>query len=175
MCHLLVFRGDRLSRQLLYRLFSQVTEGDHANCLPHAQTDTRRYTTVQTSHAIGLVDVFEGVCDCHLLRPVGIVLLRLHFDSNDLDRLVPSTESTTYGGCEDLLTDAEFDFLIGLAGHAANGIFTVCLLLVAALGTEHFVGTYANLLRPNLDPQFVTCRTATAFTPLLIPAMPSFR
>lgn len=67
-----------------------VTQRNHTNGLPHAQSDTGSDATVQTLDAIGLVNVLEGVADCHLLGTVRVLLLTLHFDADDFDGLVPS-------------------------------------------------------------------------------------
>lgn len=98
-----MFAGHSLASQFFDILFRNVTESNHADGLPDAQTDTGSDTTVETLHAVLLVDVFEGLADSHVLGTVGVLLLALHLDTDDLDRLVPGGQTTTKGGGEDLL------------------------------------------------------------------------
>jgi hypothetical protein len=98
-----MFDGHRLTRERLYVLFRNVTKSNHADGLPDAQTDTGGDTTVETLHTVLRVDVLESLADSHVLGTVGILLLALHLDTDDLDRLVPGGETTTKGGSEDLL------------------------------------------------------------------------
>lgn len=101
------------------RGYSHVTKSDHAHGLPNTETDTRSDTAVEAAEAILAVNVPESVADGHLLGPVGVLLLALHFDADDLDRLVPSAETTTETGSNDLLESREL--LAGiLAGGAAD-------------------------------------------------------
>lgn len=119
---------------------AHVTHGNHAHRLPDTQTDAGRDTTVQALDAVALVDVLERVADRHLLGTVGVVLLALHLDTDDLDRLVPGRETATNGRGHNLLKGAQLlvlllarevaDPLLGEAaqtearapvGHLANG------------------------------------------------------
>lgn len=84
-------------------LFRNVTESNHADGLPDAQADTRGDTTVEALHTVLRVNVFEGLADSHVLGTVGVLLLALHLDTDDLNRLVPGGQTTTEGGSEDLL------------------------------------------------------------------------
>lgn len=136
----LVLRGDLLTGELLDIGLCHVTHGHHAYGLPDTETDTRGQTTVQTADAVGVVDVLEGVADSHLLGPVGVVLLGLHFDTDDLNGLVPCGQTTTQRTGQDLLPRGQllsFRLAVGLAdtllgqtrqtearapvGHLANG------------------------------------------------------
>lgn len=102
-----MFDGHGLAGELLYVLFGYVTKSDHANGLPDTQTDTGSDTTVETLHAVLLVDVLEGLADSHVLGTVGVLLLALHLDADDLDGLVPGRKTTTKSRSEDLLRDTE--------------------------------------------------------------------
>jgi hypothetical protein len=84
-------------------LFRNISESDHADGLPDAQTDTGSDTTVETLGTVLRVDVLESLADSHVLGTVGILLLALHLNTNDLDRLVPGGKTTTKSGSEDLL------------------------------------------------------------------------
>lgn len=75
----------------------------HADCLPDAKHDPRRDTTVQTLQTILLVDVLERSANTHVLGSVGILLLALHLDADDLDRLIPGTQTTTKSTRDNLL------------------------------------------------------------------------
>lgn len=92
--------------------YAHVTKGNHADGLPDTETDTRGDTAVEALHAVLGVDVAEGVADSHLLGAVGILLLALHLDADDLDGLVPGAETTTETAGEDLLPRSEL--LVGL-------------------------------------------------------------
>jgi hypothetical protein len=87
--------------------------------LPNAQTDTGSDTTVETLHAVLRVDVLESLADSHVLGTVGILLLALHLDTDDLDRLVPGGKTTTEGGSEDLLRSTEL-LTVLLASNTAD-------------------------------------------------------
>ena len=84
-----------------------IAKGNHANRLPDTQSNTRSDTAVETLDTVGLVDVLEGISDSHLLGAVGIILLALHLDTDDLDGLIPSGQTTTNGRGGDLLNRAE--------------------------------------------------------------------
>lgn len=103
--------------------FSHVTESHHAHGLPDAETNARCDTTVQALDTVLRVDVAEGVSDSHLLGTVGVLCLALHFDTNDLNRLVPSAEATTNGGSSNLLDCAEL-LVLGLASHLLNTVLS---------------------------------------------------
>ena len=111
--------------------YSHVTQSNHANRLPNAETDARGYSTVETLNAVGIIDVLERVADSHLLGAVRVVLLALHLDADDLDGLVPGGETTTDGGSQDLLHGGQLlavllvgdlaDALLGEAGETEAG------------------------------------------------------
>ena len=103
--------------------FSHVTESHHAHGLPNAETNARCNTTVEALDTVLRVDVAEGVSDSHLLGTVGILSLALHFDANDLNRLVPSAEATTNGGSSNLLDCAEL-LVLGLASHLLDTVLS---------------------------------------------------
>lgn len=86
---------------------SHVTKRNHANGLPHAQSNTGSDATVETLDTVGPVNVPEGVADRHLLGTVRVFLLALHLDSNDLDGLVPGGQTTTDTTGNDLLRGAQ--------------------------------------------------------------------
>lgn len=65
-----------------------------------------------------MVDVPEGVADSHLLGAVGVLLLALHLDADDLDGLVPSRKTTTKGGGENLLPRGQLLSLLLASGLA---------------------------------------------------------
>jgi hypothetical protein len=98
-----------------------ITHSDHTNSLPNAQPNSRYNTSVQALDPILRVDVPERGAHSHLRWSVRIHRLALHLDSNDLDRLVPGTESTTQSRCQDLLPRAQWPAL-GLAGHLADAL-----------------------------------------------------
>lgn len=104
-----------------------VTHGNHAHRLPDAEADTGRYAAVQALEAVGLVNVLERVADRHLLGAVGVGLLALHLDADDLDGLVPGRQATANGRGGNLLGGAERlalalarDVADALLGHAAE-------------------------------------------------------
>jgi len=74
-----------------------VTQSNHADGLPDTKADTRSDSPVQTLDTVGLVDVLEGLGDGQVLGPVGVILLALHLDANDLNWLVPGGQSTSQG------------------------------------------------------------------------------
>ena len=100
---------------------AHITHGNHAHRLPDTQANAGGDATVQTLEAVGLVDVLERVADRHLLGAVGVVLLALHLDTDDLNRLVPSRETTTDGRGNDLLKGAELLVLL-LARDVADAL-----------------------------------------------------
>ena len=99
-----------------------ITKGNHANGLPDTQANTRSDSSVQTLDAVGVVDVLEGLAHSQVLGPVGVVLLTLHLNTDDLDRLVPSGQTTTKSGSNDLLKPVEFLAFL-LVGDLANRSF----------------------------------------------------
>lgn len=86
---------------------SHITKGNHAHGLPDTQADTGGNTTVETLETVVLVDVLGSVADSHLLGSVGILLLALHLDTDDLNGLVPGRETTTEGTGSDLFESRE--------------------------------------------------------------------
>ena len=108
-----------LASGLFDHLLGDITQSNHANSLPNAQSNARSNTTVETLETVLRVDISEGAADGHLLRPVGVVLLALHLDTHDLDRLVPGGQSTTERTRGDLLDRAEF-LPVLLAGELAD-------------------------------------------------------
>lgn len=102
---------------------SHITQSNHANSLPDTKTDTRGNTTVQTGNTVGRVDVAESIADSHLLGSVGVLLLALHLNADDLDGLVPSAETTTKTGSKNLLPGEEL-LTVLLAGGVADTLLT---------------------------------------------------
>lgn len=98
---------------------SHITKTDHADGLPDTETDSGGDTTVQTLDTVVLVDVLGGLCDGQVLGSVGILLLGLHLDTDDLDGLVPSGQTTTKSGRQNLLVSVEL-IALTLAGEVAN-------------------------------------------------------
>lgn len=96
-----------------------IAKSNHANSLPNAETNAGSDTTVKTLDAVLAVDVAESVADSHLLGTVGVLLLALHLDTDDLNGLVPCTQTTTDGRSEDLLPGVEL-LLVALAGDVAD-------------------------------------------------------
>lgn len=118
-----MLRRRRLTRNLLHRLLGHVAERDHAHRLPDAEADARHDAAVEAAHAALPVDVLERVADGHLLGPVGVVLLALHLDAHDLDRLVPGRQAAAERGRQDLLRHAELDARVFFAGYFADAGF----------------------------------------------------
>lgn len=118
-----MLRSNLVTSHRLNPLLSHVAERNHAHGLPHTQTDTGHHAAVQALDAGLAVDVLEGVADGHLLGPVGVVFLALHFHAHDLDGLVPCGETTTEGGGEDLFGHAELDAGVFFAGDFADAGF----------------------------------------------------
>lgn len=114
-----------VTSDILNHLLRHIAERNHAHGLPYTQTDTRHHTAVQALDARLAVDVAESVADGHLLGPVGVVFLALHFHAHDFDGLVPGGETTTQSGGEDLFGHAEFDGGIFLVGDFADAGFAV--------------------------------------------------
>jgi hypothetical protein len=85
-----------------------IAQGHHADRLPNAETNTRSNATVKTLETILRVNVVERLADRQVLGTVRVDSLRLHLDTDDLDRLVPRGETTTERGRRNLLHDAEF-------------------------------------------------------------------
>lgn len=79
-----------------------VTKGDHADCLPDTQSDTRSHTTVKALDTVGLIDILQCLPDGQVLRAVGVISLALHLDTDDLDRLIPSRQATAQTAGKDL-------------------------------------------------------------------------
>lgn len=90
--------------------------------MPNAERNTRSNTTVETLDTIGIVDILEGVTNGHLLGAVGILLLALHLNADNLNGLVPGAETTTKSTGKDLLTSTEL-LAFPLSGDRANPAF----------------------------------------------------
>jgi hypothetical protein len=92
-----------------------ITERNHADRLPNAETNTRSNATVQAFHTVLAVDVVERLTDRQVLGTVGVDRLGLHLDTDNLNGLVPRGQTTTKRGGRDLLHDAEL--LAALLAH----------------------------------------------------------
>lgn len=84
-----------------------ITQSDHADRLPNAETNSRSNATVKTLQPVVRVNVFRRLADRQVLGAVRVHSLGLHLNSDNLDGLVPSTQSTTERRCDDLLGDAK--------------------------------------------------------------------
>lgn len=102
---------------------SHITHGNHANRLPDAETNTGGNAAVETGETVGRVDVAESVTDSHLLGSVGVLLLALHLNTDNLDGLVPGGETTTKTGGKNLLPGAELLTFL-LAGDVADALLS---------------------------------------------------
>jgi hypothetical protein len=126
--------SNLITSEVLHHLLGHVAERNHAHGLPHTQADTRHHAAVQALDTGLAVDVFESVADGHLLGPVGVFFLALHFYAHDFDGLVPGGETAAESGGEDLFGRAELDggvFLVGDfadAGFAVGGVSRVVLV-----------------------------------------------
>lgn len=98
---------------------SHITECNHADGLPDTQADTGSNAAVKTTDTILLVDVLESGANRHLLGSVGILLLALHLNTDNLNWLIPCAETTTKRACEDLLQTRQLLVLL-LAGSSAD-------------------------------------------------------
>lgn len=101
--------------------YSHITHSNHAHSLPDTETNTGSDTTVQALHAVLAVDVLGRLHNSQVLGAVGVNSLRLHLDTDNLDRLVPGRETTTNGGGENLLPGIERLALL-LAGEVTDGL-----------------------------------------------------
>lgn len=97
---------------------AHIANSNHANRLPNAETNSRSNTPVKTLDTIVRVNVAESVADRHLLGSVGVVLLALHLDADDLNGLVPGTETTAESAGEDLFSGGELVALLLARGRA---------------------------------------------------------
>ena len=127
---------------------SHVTKGNHTDGLPDTKTDAWSNATVKATDAVLAVNVTERVADRHLLGTVGILLLALHLDTDNLNRLVPGTEATTNGRGQNLLPGAKL-LLFALAGHGLNSALsqtteTEARAPVGHLADGHSVDTLVN-------------------------------
>ena len=84
-----------------------VTEANHADRLPDTETDSGRDTAVETLEAVVGVDVLGRLDDRQVLGPVGVLLLALHLDADNLDGLVPGRQTSSEGRRQDLLDHRE--------------------------------------------------------------------
>lgn len=98
---------------------SHITQSNHANRLPNAETNTRSNTTVETRDTVGGVNVTESVSDRHLLGSVRVLLLALHLDTDDLNGLVPGGQTATETGSKNLLPGGEL-LAVLLASYVAD-------------------------------------------------------
>lgn len=124
--------SNLLPCRLLDQLLGDVAERDHAYCLPNAEPNARRDTSVQAPNTVLAVDIPERVPHGHLLGPIRVLFLRLHLHAHHLDRLVPSRKTTAESGGEDLFGDGEGG-AIGFAGEGADLGFTSNKELVSGL------------------------------------------
>lgn len=104
----LMLRRDSLTSKLLDSLLCNIAQRNHADRLPNAESDPRGDTPVQSLDTVLLVNVLERATHAHLLRAVWILGLALHLDPDDLDGLVPGTETTAQRRRQDLLRHAQF-------------------------------------------------------------------
>jgi len=100
-----------------------ITHSNHANRLPNAQPNTWHNTTIQTLDAIVLVNVSRRVSNRHLLRTVRVLRLTLHLHADNLNRLVPSTQTATESRRQNLLPSIQLAAVI-LAGDFPNTLFS---------------------------------------------------
>jgi hypothetical protein len=96
-----------------------ITERNHADRLPNAETNSRSNATVQTFHTVLAVDVVESLADRQVLGAVGVDRLGLHLDTDNLNGLIPCGQTTTKRGGRDFLNDAELLAAL-LAHHLAD-------------------------------------------------------
>jgi len=73
--HNLMLSGRGFASKLCYGLLGYITHTDHADSLPNTEADSRSDTTVQTLHAIVLIDVFGRFGNGQILRTVRIPFL----------------------------------------------------------------------------------------------------
>lgn len=99
---------------------SHVTQSNHTNSLPNAESNTRSDTTVQSFDAVAFVDVLECFSDRQILGSVWVIGLALHLHPNDFDGLIPRRQTTTEGAGDDLFKATELLSLL-LVGHFPNG------------------------------------------------------
>lgn len=107
-----VLRSDLVTSQLLDCVFCDIAKGNHANRLPDSESNAGSDATVQALDAVALVDVAESLADSQVLGSLGILSLALHLNTNDLNRLVPSTQTTTNSTSQNLLSCAQFCALV---------------------------------------------------------------
>lgn len=84
-----------------------ITERNHADRLPNTKRNTRRNTTIEPFDAVLRVHVLRSRAHSQLLRPVRVLGLALHLDTDNLDRLIPRTETTTECAGQNLLTNTK--------------------------------------------------------------------
>lgn len=114
--------GDSFTSSSLDPLLCNIAQSNHADRLPNAQPDAGGDTPVKPLDAVLAVNVLEGPAHIHVLGAVGVLLLALHLDADNLDGLVPSGETAADGGRADLLDDAELLAAL-LVGHLADTVF----------------------------------------------------
>lgn len=142
--------------------FSKIAPVYHDHCLPNTETNSRSHTPIESLDTIVFVDPFGSSGYGHFFRSTGSFQLRLHFHANNFNRLIPGWKSTLVKYNKPPMADASIFWGPGKGFFSSllpKYIFRIC--------------SSAKLERPNLDPQLVHCLTATAFTPLLIPRIPS--
>lgn len=116
-----------------------IADCNHANGLPDTKANTGSHTTVKTLDTVVAVNVLEGVADRHLLGSVRVLLLALHLDTDDLNGLVPGTETTTKTRGKNLLSSREL-----LARLLAGGTADPALSQTAKTETATPVGHLAD-------------------------------
>lgn len=116
-----------------------VTEGDHADSLPDTETNTGSNTTVKAGNAVLVVNVLEGVANSHLLGTVGVLLLTLHLNADNLNGLIPGTKTTTKTASQDLLPARQLVAIL-----LASGVADPALSKTAETETRTPVGHLAD-------------------------------
>lgn len=116
--HLMLSRNF-VARELFHSFLGNITQSNHANRLPNAETNPGGNAAVQSFQTVVLINVLGRLCNGQVLGAVGIYRLGLHLNTDDLDGLIPSAETTTQSRCNDLLHDTEL-LTILLAGDLAD-------------------------------------------------------
>jgi hypothetical protein len=84
-----------------------IAESNHADSLPDTKSDSGGNAAVKTLDTVVGVDVLGRGRDVQVLGAVGVNGLGLKLDTNNLDGLVPSAQTTTNSRGGDLLDDVE--------------------------------------------------------------------
>jgi hypothetical protein len=90
--------------------------------LPDTKTNSGSDASVETLDTVLRVNIFGGLGDSEILWAVWIDGLRLHLDTDNLNRLVPGGETTTEGRGKDLLPHSE-GLAVLLSGQLADLAF----------------------------------------------------